>query len=125
MPSMILFQLDPTLDERIQRVFGGLGDVSIDVLLAAVVLLVGWLLATLASRFIQWLLRATRFNDFVRRLAGVSATRVEPAAMVSWVVHWGLILVAVIVAADLLGFDLSHSVGDRLRDLLPDRKSVV
>lgn len=119
--SMILLQIDlsPTLDERIQRVLAGLGDVGIDLLLAAIVLLIGWVAALLVSRFIQWILRATRFNEAVRRVMGTGGTRLEPAAMVSWMAHWLVILVAVIVAADLLGFDLSHSVGDRLRDVLP------
>ncbi len=116
-------QLDfnPSLQDRLQRVLEGLGTVGADLLIAAVVLLVGWVVAVLASRLAQWLLRVARFNEAVRRLAGPSgaAARLEPAALVSWVVHWMVILVAAVLAADLLGFDLSRSVGDRLRDVLP------
>jgi hypothetical protein len=110
-----------TLEERVQRMLYGLGSAGLELLVAVAVVLVGWVLATLASKLAQWLLRAARFNEAVRGLLGPAGatTRLEPAAAVSWVVHWTILLLAVVVAADVLGFDLSRSVGDRLRDVLP------
>jgi hypothetical protein len=110
-----------TLQDRVRRVLEALGLAGLDLLLAVAVLLIGWVLATLASKLVQWLLRAARFNEALRGLAGPSGIhwRLEPAAAISWAVHWVIVLVGVMVAADLLGLDLSASVGDRMRDILP------
>jgi hypothetical protein len=110
-----------TLDERLQRVFSGLGTAGLDFVVAMAVVLVGWAVAVLAARLVQWLLRVARFNETVHSLLGPKGAtlRIEPAATVSWGVHWLIILLAAMVAADILGFDLSRLVSERLRDVLP------
>ncbi len=110
-----------TLLERLQFMAGVAGAFVLELLVAAVVLLVGWALASGLARVVSWLLRSARFNDGVRGLLGPTgaAMRLEPAAVVAWGVHWLIVLLAIILAADVLGFDLSQSVSDRLRDVLP------
>ena len=94
---------------------------GLELLLAVIVVLLGWGIAQLVSRLVLLLLRAARFNTGMRRLLGASGTalRYEPAAMAAWVVQWTIVALAVILAADAMGLNLSVSVGDRLREVLP------
>ena len=94
---------------------------GLDLLLAVLVVVAGWLIAQLLSRLVLWILRAARFNAGVRRVMGVgsSALRYEPAALGAWAVQWSVVALAVMLAADALGLDLSVAVGDRLREVLP------
>jgi hypothetical protein len=111
----------PTIQERLYRIAYGVGAAALDLLVSVGIALAGWALAALAARVVQALLRAARFNEGVRGLFAPAGRelRFEPAAAVSWAVHWVIVLLAVMLAADVLGFDLSRSVGDRLRDVLP------
>jgi hypothetical protein len=86
--------------------------------IALAVGLLGWGIATLAANATRALLRAVRFNDAVRRLAG-HLTPHEPASMAAWAVYWALVVTGVVLAFDTLGFELSLAVGERLRDVLP------
>jgi small-conductance mechanosensitive channel len=82
--------------------------------------LVGWVLGRLIGVGLRTLLRAAGFNEGVRRLAGEDARlRHEPAALAGWAVQWFIVLLTVMLAADVLGFDLSRSVTERLAELLP------
>jgi hypothetical protein len=45
--------------------------------------------------------------------------RHEPAAIASWAIYWTIIVVALMLAIDTMGFTLSSSVGARLADVLP------
>jgi small-conductance mechanosensitive channel len=95
---------------------------SVDGLFALIVLLVGWLIARLASAIAVPLLRALRFNDGVRSLLGVptdSSSRHEPARLAAWVIFWTLLILSLLMAMDVLGFNLTGAVSDRLRDVLP------
>jgi hypothetical protein len=87
---------------------------------AAVVLLVGWAIAAVLSRVARALLRALHFNQGVRRLLGAPGTsRHEPAGVAGWAIYWLVLAVALLLALDVLGFDLSASVAARLADVVP------
>ena len=95
---------------------------SVDLLFAVLVLLVGWLIARLLSMAAVPVLRAVRFNDGVHSLLGVpvdQSSRHEPARIAGWLLFWTLLLVALLMAMDTLGFDLTGAVSDRLRDVVP------
>ncbi len=86
----------------------------------AVILIVGWLLATVAEKAIAALLRAVRFNDLSQRsgFAGFvqkMGTESDSAGMIGGVVKWFVRLVALVVAFDALGLP---AVSDVLRQLL-------
>ena len=106
---------------RMQDLLEGSGQAIVEFVLALVVVLVGWVLATLVGRLVLWLLRAVRFNDAMRQVmgAGGAPLRHEPASIASWAAHWTVFVLAVMLAADVLGFNLTQSVGDRLREILP------
>lgn len=102
----------------------------------AVILIVGWLLASLVEKGVAAVLRAVRFNDlaaksglagFVSKMnAGGTATAtahgsqqragaMDPAGMIGLVAKWFIRLIAAVVAFDALGLP---AVSEVLRDLL-------
>ena len=97
-----------------ERDFAGL-------LLVAGVILAGWGVAALLARLLRVVLRTARFNQAVRgAFPGWSAASDhEPAGLASWALYWLIIVAAVMLALDTLGWGLSLSVGERLRDVLP------
>ena len=110
-------------DELIDRV-EDLGTVAergaLNLLAAVLVVLVGWALAVLLSRLTRALLRVLRFNEGVRGVTGARMTaRHEPAGVAGWAIYWAIMATAVLLALDVLGFDLSASVAARLADVVP------
>lgn len=90
----------------------------VDLVLALLVLLVGWLVARLVGGLVRWLLKASHFDGAVRRLLGSSAGP-EPSAVAAWLVSATLLAVTVILALDVLGFELGMLLTERLADVLP------
>jgi hypothetical protein len=64
---------------------------------------------------------AVRFDDIARRLlgAGHGELRHDPVLVAAWVARWIVMLGAIVLAADVLGAEMSHSVGVRLAELMP------
>ncbi len=103
----------------------------------AVILIVGWLLASLVEKAVAAVLRAVRFNDlaaksglagFVNKMnagGGSMATTqgshhhragaLDPAGMIGLIAKWFVRLIAAVVAFDALGLP---AVSEVLRDLL-------
>ncbi len=102
----------------------------------AVILIVGWLLASLVEKAVAAVLRAVRFNDlaaksglagFVNKMNAGGATMatthgshqragaLDPAGMIGLVAKWFVRLIAAVVAFDALGLP---AVSEVLRDLL-------
>lgn len=86
----------------------------------AVILIVGWIIASLAEKAIAAVLRAIRFNelaqrsgfaDFVKKMGSAA----DSSGMIGAVVKWFVRLVALVVAFDALGLP---AVSDVLRQLL-------
>ncbi len=110
-----------TIWGRTQDVFVRLGSAGLQLLLAVLIVLVGWLVARLVSGLLRSILIRTGFDDATRRLFGPDAAGkgLDPSTMVSWAVRSAILVLAIVVAGDVLGFDLSTSVGDRLQTVLP------
>lgn len=111
-----------SLDElgaRISATLSGAGLWALDALIALVIVLLGWAIARGVAVLLRVTLRAFRFNEGIHGLLGDTPPRYEPAALAAWGVQWTLVLLTVMLAADVLGFDLSRSVSDRLGELLP------
>src|SRR5262249_14169018 len=96
------------------------------ILAFAVILIVGWLIASLIERGVAALLRAVRFNELARRSgladfvekmnAGEDLRgRADASAVIGAVVKWFVRLIALVVAVDALGLP---AVSDVLRQLL-------
>jgi hypothetical protein len=86
----------------------------------AVIVIVGWVLASLVERGVAAILRAVRFNDLAAR-SGLAdfinkmGTGTDSAGMIGLVVKWFIRLIALVVAFDALGLP---AVSDVLRQLL-------
>jgi hypothetical protein len=123
MRTIVVMQFQPWEDlvERVRDLLAGAGSGALGFLLAVAVALVGWVVAGLARRAALGILRAARFNEGVRGLAGESGPlpRHEPAAVASWALYWAVLVTSVLLAIDTLGFELVASVSMRLRDVVP------
>jgi len=86
----------------------------------AVILIVGWFIASLIERALSGVLRTIRFNDLAQR-SGFSefvqrmGVNTDSAGMIGLVVKWFIRLIALVVAFDALGLP---AVSDVLRQLL-------
>jgi hypothetical protein len=85
-----------------------------------VIVIVGWVIASLIEKGVAALLRAIKFNDLARR-SGLAdfvtkmGTQTDSAGMIGLVVKWFIRLIALVVAFDALGLP---AVSDILRQLL-------
>jgi hypothetical protein len=85
-----------------------------------VIVIVGWVIASLVEKGVAALLRAIKFNDLARR-SGLAdfvtkmGTQTDSAGMIGMVVKWFIRLIALVVAFDALGLP---AVSDVLRQLL-------
>jgi hypothetical protein len=117
----VVLQSWSLLVERVRMMLNGAWTGTMDLLLAVLVVAVGWLLSLLVARLLLWILRTARFNEGVRGMLGEGAPPLkhEPALIAARAAQGTVIVLAVMLAADALGFELSSSVGDRLREVLP------
>src|SRR5262249_25640173 len=98
--SMLVLAIDSSslsaLWSRTVARLANAGDLAIELLLAALILTMGWLLARWARGGTQWLLRRLHFNEAMRPLGGppLGAPSFEPASLASWAVYWSIWLFA-------------------------------
>src|SRR5262245_61271915 len=107
------------LVSRVGTLFSSTETGLANVALAFLVALVGWAVATAVGALTRVILRALRFNDGVRSLTGGGTFQHEPAAMAAWAVYWLILVAALILALDTMGFTIGTAVTDRLADVLP------
>jgi hypothetical protein len=86
----------------------------------AIILIVGWLLASLVEKGVAAILRTVRFNDLAGRsgladFVSKMGTGTDASGMIGLVVKWFIRLIALVVAFDALGLP---AVSDVLRQLL-------
>jgi hypothetical protein len=85
-----------------------------------VIVIVGWVIASLVEKGVAAILRAVKFNDLAQR-SGLAdfvtkmGTGTDSAGMIGVVVKWFIRLIALVVAFDALGLP---AVSDVLRQLL-------
>ncbi|MDB5929658.1 MAG: small-conductance mechanosensitive ion channel-like protein [Polaromonas sp.] len=85
-----------------------------------VIIVVGWLLASLVEKAVAALLRTVRFNELAKRsgladFVGKMGTGTDASGVLGGVVKWFIRLIAMVVAFDALGLP---AVSDVLRQLL-------
>jgi hypothetical protein len=91
----------------------------------AIVLVIGWLIASLLARGTLAVLRAIRFNDLARRsgLTGFvqnMGVRQDPAGVIASVAKWFVRLMTLVVAFDTLGLPAVSGVLQQLLLWLPN-----
>src|SRR3954464_12648522 len=91
----------------------------------AVVLIVGWIIASLLARGVQALLHAVKFNDLAQRsgFAGFvhkMGVKDDSSGVIAGVVKWFLRLITLVVAFDTLGLPAVSNVLQQLLLWLPN-----
>jgi hypothetical protein len=91
----------------------------------AVVLIIGWFVASLLAKGVAALLRAIRFNDLAQRsgFAGFvqnMGVRRDPAGVIADVAKWFVRLIVLVVAFDTLGLPAVSNVLQQLLLWLPN-----
>ena len=91
----------------------------------AVVLIVGWIIASLLARGVQALLHAVRFNDLARRSGFADfvqnmGVRDDSAGVIAGIVKWFVRLITLVVAFDMLGLPAVSTVLQQLLLWLPN-----
>lgn len=122
MLTLFVLQSQPWSDlaARLGVLGASASEAGVAVAVALVVVLVGWAIATLLARLVRGLLRALRFDDAMRRVAGPRASaRHKPADIAGWAIYWTVLACAVLLAFDMLGYDLAASVAARLGEVMP------
>ena len=91
----------------------------------AVVLIVGWIIASLLARGVQALLHAIRFNDLAQR-SGLAdfvhkmGVRDDSAGVIASIVKWFVRLITLVIAFDTLGLPAVSNVLQQLLLWLPN-----
>jgi hypothetical protein len=91
----------------------------------AVILIAGWLIASLIARGIQALLRAVNFNELAER-SGLSGfvhsmgVRTDSAGAIAGIAKWFIRLITLVVAFDMLGLPAVSQVLQQLLLWLPN-----
>jgi Conserved TM helix len=85
-----------------------------------VIIIVGWLVASLVEKAIAAILRTIKFNELARRsgladFVSKTGTETDAAGLLAAIVKWFIRLIAMVVAFDALGLP---AVSDVLRQLL-------
>ncbi|WBY01553.1 small-conductance mechanosensitive ion channel [Ramlibacter tataouinensis] len=91
----------------------------------AVIVIVGWLIASLVEKGVAAILRAVRFNDLARRsgladFVGKMGTNTDPSGMIGLLAKWFIRLIALVVAFDALGLPAVSEVLQSLLLWLPN-----
>jgi prepilin signal peptidase PulO-like enzyme (type II secretory pathway) len=114
--------LQSSLWDELRFRFQSLADASArglaDLLLAVLIMLAGWGLSFLVAWLVRWMLGVTRFDAGMERLFG-HGRGPEPSVFVAWIAQGAVLVASMLLALDLLGFDLTSSLIARLGEMLP------
>ena len=113
--------LPPHFVEQLQVTLVGLIGALVLFLIAAAVVLVGWLLALGLSRGVQALLALLGLDAPVARLQAKESARTFalPSRIAGYVTFWSVLLAACVFALRVMGLDLAPSITARLQDVVP------
>lgn len=91
----------------------------------ALVLIIGWVIASLLARGVEALLHAVRFNELARRsgfadFVQKTGVRDDSAGVIARIVKWFIRLITLVVAFDMLGLPAVSGVLQQLLLWLPN-----
>ena len=106
--------------EPLQNLYNGFIDFLPSFLVAVIVLVVGWILASFIARVLKSLLVSAKFDEFGDRLgldqvSNRTGVKMSVAGTIAWLVKWFLLVALFLGAADILGLD---QISNFLRDVL-------
>ena len=112
-----------TLGEEIMRILPG-------ILAAVLLLVVGWLLATIFSRVVSRLFRLLHFDRLAGRINELkwvrkSEYKIVPSKIIGKFVYWVILLIFIITATDTLGWSAVSQSFNQLITYLPQLFSAI
>jgi hypothetical protein len=122
MLMLVVLQAEPgsALVDRLLSVGHSAAQLSLNVALALLVMLIGWGVAALVGGLVRGILHLVHFGDAVRRLLGPRAAAIhDPAVLAARTVYWVLLAATALVALEFIGIGLAAQVADRLSDVVP------
>lgn len=113
--------IPPGLGEEIQATLTSVSGGLVHLLISAMLLLVGWLLATGLGRLTQAVISLVGVDKPFMRLSrpGAAGSELKPSRFAGHVVFWTTLLAACVVALRAIGLDLVPSITSRLQDVVP------
>ena len=104
--------------DRVGTMVSGFQGGALDVLLAIAIVVAAWALALIVSGLVRRILGWVRFSERMPSWSGGRAG-LDSGALVAWAVRWLILAMGLILACDVLGFELSTSLTQRLSEVLP------
>jgi hypothetical protein len=113
--------------EPLENLYNGFIDFLPEFVVAVIVLVVGWIVASFIARVIKSVLISAKFDEFGDRLGLVEVSnrtgiKMSVAGTIAWLVKWFLLIALFLGAADILGLD---QISNFLRDVLGSIPNVV
>lgn len=103
--------------DRVGSMMSGFQGGTLDFLLAVAIVVAAWALAMIVSGLVRRILGWVRFSQRVPSWSG--GRGVDAAALVAWAVRWLILASGFILACDVLNFNLSTALTERLSEVLP------
>lgn len=96
-----------------------------DFLFAVIILVLGWIAASLLSKFVKQILQAVRVDEVGDKLGldQVSArtgVRMSISGTIAWLIKWFILIVVFLTAADILGLEKVSEFLDRVLMYIPN-----
>jgi len=104
--------------DRVGTMVSGFQGGALDVLLAIAIVVAAWALALIVSGLVRRILGWVRFSERMPSWSGGRAG-LDSGSLVAWAVRWLILASGLILACDVLGFELSTSLTQRLSEVLP------
>ena len=117
MMTVILQSALSEFTDRVSMMASGFQGGALDFLLALAIAVAAWAVALIVSGLLRRILGWARFGKGVPHWSG--GRGLDAGALVAWAVRWLILTSGLILACDVLGFNLSASLTDRLREVLP------
>ena len=117
MMAVILQSAMSEFTDRVSMMASGFQGGALDFLLALAIAVGAWAIALIVSGLVRRILSWVRFGQRMPGWAGRPG--MDAGALVAWAVRWLILASGLILACDVLGFNLSASLTDRLREVLP------
>ncbi len=106
--------------DRIQALGAGASRGALSLALVALVLLLGWLVASVFAAAVRGVLRRVRFDAVVKRTVGERiAGSHDASALGGWAAYWLVFGAALTVALESVGFEIAAPLAQRFEEVLP------
>jgi hypothetical protein len=111
--------------EPFRNLYNGFIDFLPEFLMALIILVVGWILASFIARVIKSLLQSAKVDEFgdkmgLDQVSQRTGTKMSVAGAIAWLVKWFILIAVFLGVADILGLDQISGFLRRVLDYIPN-----